>query len=84
MPFDQVRFCIRREKRKRGIQWYNDVCMAADRDQDQHQQQDMAAVRAAKKELRKVLKERLASVEKDVVAAQCMFSFLPLRSSGPL
>ena len=37
-------------------------------------EEKMAAVRAAKKELRKVLKEKLAHVDKDGVAAQCMFT----------
>ena len=33
---------------------------------------DMAAAHAAKKELRKTLKEKLSHVDKDNVAAQCM------------
>lgn len=35
----------------------------------------MAAVRAAKKELRKAMKVKLAGVEKDITAAQCMQIF---------
>jgi hypothetical protein len=31
----------------------------------------MTAIRAAKKELRRVLKQKLATVEKDSVASQC-------------
>lgn len=34
----------------------------------------MAAVRAAKKELRKALKQTIASVDKESVAAQCALS----------
>jgi 5-formyltetrahydrofolate cyclo-ligase len=35
---------------------------------------DMTAIRAAKKELRRVLKQKLATVEKDSVASQCTLS----------
>jgi hypothetical protein len=35
-------------------------------------ERDMAAIRAAKKELRKTMKEKLAHADKDNVAAQCM------------
>jgi len=36
-----------------------------------HEMMDMAAIRAAKKELRTALKQSIANVDKESVAAQC-------------
>jgi hypothetical protein len=39
-------------------------------------EKEMAAIRAAKKELRKMMKEKLKNVDKDDVGAQCMYALL--------
>jgi hypothetical protein len=46
------------------------------------EEKDMAAIRAAKKELRKALKQKLVTVEKDSVAAQCAH-FVSSNSTPP-